>query len=379
MKKLLSILLCLLMLVGVFTACGTDPLANGGIHVEEEDGGNGGTGNGDGNGTPATTAKAAKYGLFMYGPVEYELDANGRLSAIWMLDESMERNYEMMGGNGVDEIAMYEFVYGDDGKLTAFRTFGREYPISYDANGNATADMGGEIVTMMLTYHANGSIKEMMADNDGSLSGYKFDEAGRFTELTITTGRMGEPDEEGGEPPKPEFSTAVYTYVYEGNKVTMTGTENGEALEGSLVMEFDAAGKPVKVTEEEGEESLTMTWKWNGDQVVEMITSDYDYSEEGGKRQVEVRTVYTYDDNGKRTRIDEYVDDVLDNYELRTYNEAGKLLTEVLYEADGTEVYRRENKYTADGKFDGYSTTSHGTTTNYDADGNYIDSTETTP
>ncbi|MBR2292924.1 MAG: hypothetical protein IKA44_01270 [Clostridia bacterium] len=310
MKKLLCLLLCLVMIVATFAACGKKDKDEAPAESTTA------APAGPSDPTPPAIQEVKKnYGIFMEGPIEYVLDDKGRLIEIWMLDEEcLQRE-----GSYSDELKPWiDFVYGTDGKLTKCS----DMPISYDGQGNATM---GDATAITLEYHTNGSIKLVEANGIG----YGFDEQGRFASFSM---------------PESANETMVYTYAYEANKVTVTFAVNDVPMEGvSVVMEFNADGNPIKALEIMGEETDECGWTWNGNKVA----SYYEYgtvtvSVEGGEGtpvQYKDETFFTYDANGNLTKEESKRDGVLKEYTVYTYNAAGKILSEKEYDAENVEQY----------------------------------------
>ncbi|MBQ8331874.1 MAG: hypothetical protein IJX94_05200 [Clostridia bacterium] len=337
MKKLLCLLLCLLMIVATFAACGTKDETVGETETTTE--------NNAETTDPAPTVTETKkfYGLFIEGIVEYVKDSAGRLTAVWMLDsETLTRS-----GAYSDELKPWiEFVYGTDGKITECS----DMTVTYDGQGNATMGEGESAMSVIIEYHANGSVKKFAGTRTDSNSSYTteycFDEQGRFASFG------GIEIETDGNNTVTEKST--YNFTYETNKVSVSVVYNDVPVDGmSLVMEFDAEGRPVKVLSSEGEETDEVGWVWNGKQ----LASYYEYgtmsegSSDGQGTSVTYKdeTFFTYDANGNLTKKENKRDGVLKEYTLYTYNAAGKILSEKDYNAENVEQSSVTYEYDAQG------------------------------
>ena len=338
MKKLVCLLLCLVMVVATFAACGKKNDNEESVDSATE------TPTGPSEPTPPVTQEAKRnYGLFVEGVIEYVLDDKGRLVEIWSLDsETLDRESAY-----ADVLESWiSFVYGADGKLIEF--FGQ--PVTYDGQGNATYGEDEPSTPVIFEYHTNGSIKKLAATltvgTDSYTTEYNFDEQGRFTVFgTIETSI------EGG---NTVTEKSIYNFTYEVNKVTISVVYNDVPVEGvSMVMEFDADGKPIKVLEIEGEESDEFGWTWDGSRVA----SCYEYgttSQSGSDGQsTPVRykdeIFFTYDENGNRTKSESKRDGVLKEYTVYTYNAANQILFEKEYNAENVEESSVVYDYDAQG------------------------------
>lgn len=333
MKKWLSVLLVLLMLVSLLSACGNDPLPGSGIEVEddgEDEGVKGGSPDTKPDVTPETNLC---YGIYIEGIVSYELDEKGRLVGLRMVSELLD---DEPFGTISDENGGFAagFEYGADGRLTALLEDSGKDEIIYDNDGNAFLDEGTEPIPLTLTYHANGSIKEYGTKTSSMESMIRFNEQGKMTSYGSRYMRDG--------------SEVQYEYIitYEGNKETVTCELNGEKMDGSLVLIKDEKGRPLSYAEYDGDEQQMIRWTWKNDRVTGYAA--YNVEADGAETKV-MEVKLTFDENGNRTKKENFREDVLREYFAYTYDEDGRMLTETKYDEDGTVLGEATYAYDEEG------------------------------
>lgn len=323
MKKLLCLMLCLLMTVGVFAACAkSDPEKEKVSETESTT-----TNNPDNNGD-VVSDKPLVYGLSMSGITVSETDDRGRLINIWVLEpETMDvPSYQ---GRKVDP--MISFEYGADGKLTKIDG----EPVTYDAQGNATAGEGEEVMPVTLEYHSNGSIKKITTTwSDESMSMVIFnsyDEQGRFVQdgMEVTAGGT-------------TTRGISQTCVYEERKITLT-MKDGDTVAGTYILELNEKGQPTKATmteegDEEGEEGEEMSWTWDGD-LLTCYTESFQRGIEGAAPTTCIwKVLHTYDEKGNRIKTEVKENDELREYTTFDYDEEGRLFEVITYDEDDEET-----------------------------------------
>lgn len=400
MKKVLSLFLCLLMLVGVLAACG-DTLPEGGIQIDAEgDGDDNGVSGSSGNGSKneATVKGKTNYGLFIQGVIaEFECDDKGRIANVYVLDEKLERNNGYaMGVYSEEDVPMFGFVYGNDGKISSFKSDGEEFPLLYGTDGSIRIEETefSEAMDVTVTYHANGSLKELtceIPDQPDDKISYVFDEQGRMISTSMASWESSDPDGRPEEEYDLRMNVAqsvvyVYTVKYEANKCTMTVTRDGVAGNDSVTLEFDDNGRPVKRNVSFEYESQAETeWTWENDRVVKVVSLGGGTENDGDnvyEYLVEETLVLTYNENGLLAREDmSYVGKMNgeemyrdEEYMLYDYNEDGKLAKKALY-AKGSDELQHEEEffYDENGKLTGMKEVySDGSEYEYDAEGQLL-------
>ena len=252
----------------------------------------------------------------------HAIDNKGRLVEVWDVVDFVSWRYE--------EIApMISFVYNADGKITGMGRYAESYQIVYDQNG-APALAGVTDLSVAIEYHANGSVKKLTFSEDGETEGISFDDKGRFDSIFFSYFSGG------------VLVNAAYEYTYEGNNVNVALMFNGEPYPGSMTMQFNDAGLPVRETVyTNGIVRETVDWFFDGDRLMETIVVYVGDSAE--------KTAFIYDENGLLVKSELFVDGEPEGYTVYTNGEDGKRLSAYYYDIDGTFVEGSSYTYKLDG------------------------------
>ena len=363
MKKLLSVLLCLLLVIGVLVSCDlTDKNRNSSRSTSEdsetEDGTtednkteNGKTEDGKTennktennktennktednkteNNSPEENKPQEKqgniYGLLSNKTiVEYVYDEQGRMIMIMPLNPSALISYDYGAFRNIG-VSVSGFVYGEDGRVTGVRSGISIMPVEYDVDGSATCS--GMLVEF--SYHKNGTVAEMCIKQGNQSMVYRFAENGVCLQISRKSG---------------EIVTAAEEFSYENNRVSYKKIDSQGTATTACVMETDEQGRPsCYIVPSKTETRYT----WKDDQLVRVTQSAATQDGEDFVEQVYVDLIY--DDNGKLVRIDICMPDgTLMERSLYSYDQNGLLTQEQDCRADGTVMYEFNYHYDENG------------------------------
>ncbi len=240
---------------------------------------------------------------------EYKYDKLDRLLSVKNPDDkTITYTYDLVGNRAS--------MTDPDGKTTTYK---------YDAQNRI------HIVTTAAgktryEYYPDGLLK-LQVDPNGAVADYGFDDSydavGRLTKVVNRQSVLSDLDlETAGVDPGPEhtISTFEYTYDADGNRLTQTETHQAIAggAEQTTTYEYDAFDRLSKVSYDNGA-SLAYTYDEAGNRKSEIGTDP-------SAPTAAVKRFYTYDVNGRLTKIDDAANPA--NSVTYTYDENGNRLSE---------------------------------------------------
>ena len=233
-------------------------------------------------------------------------DSKGRLTDILHASDTLDWKYPYVS-------SLYTFAYGDDGRLSYYGSASFKSAVAYSDDGSAyfteTSSNSRAISLESLSYHDNGSIKEISYYYGTQLQTDTYDEYGRATSVAWSN--------ENG-------TGGAYLSENGGNKETVTMLQNGELYDADIVIEFNSDGNPIRQTTRMGAESVVdKEWTYDGKRLVTL--SDYSSSS--------VCTL-TYDSNGYLIGSETLRNGQTAEYTVYTNSADGSRLTEKYYGAN---------------------------------------------
>ncbi len=292
MKKTVTILVSLTLLLSLFSGCGSNT---------------GSTAAGNDAGKVTTPGGEQSDGLVSVYLLETKTAGPNRIVLrSCKYDEK---------GNLVEEDRdgyRYTYVYDQNNRnieWTRQRADGsvhQKNTYQYDENGNEilqVEDYSEYHFEYKSTYNDKGQLIEVVCTRNGEhfdTDTYTYDDQGRVTQYTDGTMR-------------------VIRYVYEGNTTRKQELNNDGSVDEENVYTYDDNGKLIR------EEYIVEGETWNyreytRDENGKVLERQY-YELEDGAVEAERKTVYTYDDNGNLTQEKFYEDGELSEQHTYTYVE----------------------------------------------------------
>ncbi len=297
MKKTITLILALTLMLGLFTGCGekakeTTPSA--GDTANPNAGGNTGANTGD------------LQSVYVQQTME-RYDEDGRLDDCWTKEYDANGNMIKMTESGY----IHTFTYDANNRMTdrlVTRADGStylHYTYQYDENGNQTLrteDYSEYYYEYTSTYNDQGLRTQEVCTQNGEhfrTDTYSYDEQGRVVDYV-------------------EGTMSRTHYLYTDN----TTTEQDVSDDGSRVYEYtvytyDANGKLLKeefFADGELEDYDEYTRDASGNALEKRS-----YSVDDGEAELDRRIVYTYDENGNLTEKNIYENDALSRRLVYTY------------------------------------------------------------
>ena len=249
--RILCLLLCLVMAVGVLAACNDDtdntpPADDGGTQPPAGDGG--------GDTTPPAVETYTVRGFSIVGEgnalltAEYEKNTN----------KVLKETYTMYDSGSLDSVVM-QVTYGASGTVSSISLDLVDSDVcTYTIGTNGKAQDGKSFVE----YHTNGLVKKAhMAIEDDLTITVEYDESGRRTSESMGMGEYGSMLQTytyEGDSREPKTGTMVYnmgvygsytyalTYTYANGLVTKVSADMSGVVQ-DMKYSYDAAGLVTKI------------------------------------------------------------------------------------------------------------------------------------
>ena len=310
--RILCLLLCLVMAVGVLAACNDDtdntpPADDGGTQPPAGDGG------GDTTPPAVETYTVRNFSIVGEGnallTAEYEKNTN----------KVLKETYTMYDSGSLDSVVM-QVTYGASGTVSSISLDLVDSDVyTYTIGTNGKAQDGKSFVE----YHTNGLVKKAHMAMEGNLTiTVEYDESGRRTSESMGMGAYGSMLQTytyEGDSREPKTGTMVYnmgvygsytyalTYTYANGLVTKVSADMSGVVQ-DMKYSYDAAGlvTKIEVAYVEGDVSTLSSvhdYTYNTDGKCTQATGK-EYASDGTTVEHEFTRTYAYDAKGNMTKDD---------------------------------------------------------------------------